>query len=211
MINKKVAITALFVFLVGAPAMATVLGAGASGASSDFGLAGTVLHEQRTNGVVSTPVVSFQGDFAHAVLDVGGGELAFLYQFFSDDSSIHDVLRVTVSRFGGLVTDVGHTASVPLGTTVFSSGGKTPTGASRSGGAGDVIRWDFDGISHGHRSKILVVIVEADVFVRGGSFTAQNGGVAGVNTMNPVAVPEPGTYALMGAGLLALGFIRRKK
>jgi hypothetical protein len=36
-----------------------------------------------------------------------------------------------------------------------------------------------------------------------------NGGVASVASFQPI--PEPSTYALMGAGLLALGLVRRKR
>lgn len=160
------------------------------------------------------------GVFRSAVYRNTSNALDFYYQF-QNTSATAAINRITTINFGGfstnagfVTTDIDGTAGAGSGGTAvnFVAGSQAPVAADRESGLGSTIGFDFkggtDNITPGEISRIFVIRTNATSWSSGSTFMI-NGGIASVASFQPI--PEPSTYALMGAGLLALGMVRRKR
>jgi len=147
------------------------------------------------SGTLTSTVVS--GDSSNPY-----GGLDFVYQFTVAPGSTDTASQLTVSSFAGLLTDVSYNTS---------SGTVAPTLFSRSS-SGDVLRFSFftPDVSAGQTTDLLVVQTSAHTFVPGiGAII--DGQATDVGTLVPMVVPEPGTTALLVAGLGGMALALRRK
>jgi hypothetical protein len=181
-----------------------------------IGTPGTFL----TGVTTSVSQYGISGIFRTAVYRNSGNGLDFYYQF-QNTSATSEINRITTVNFGMFSTNVGFVTTDIDGTGGAGSGGtavnfvagsQAPVAADRSSAPGTTIGFDFRGgtdtIANGEVSRIFVIRTNATGWSTGSTFMI-NGGVASVASFQPI--PEPSTYALMGAGLLALGLVRRKR
>lgn len=144
-------------------------------------------------------------------------QLDFYYQYSNNSGSLDSISSIQMEQFGAFTTNVGFTSQDIDGT--LGVPGKVdftqtapivaPTQASRPNT--NTVVFDFSSmIAPGSTSRILVIRTNATNFTTG-TTTIINGASASYATFAPTAIPEPGTYALLGAGLIALGLIRRQR
>lgn len=144
-------------------------------------------------------------------------QLDFYYQYFNNAGSLDSISSIQMEQFGGFTTNVGFTSQDIDGTA--GSAGKVnfsqtgmmvaPSQASRPNA--NTVVFDFSSmIAPNSQSRILVIRTNAMNYTTG-TTTILNGASASYATFAPTAIPEPGTYALLGAGLIALGLIRRQR
>jgi hypothetical protein len=170
----------------------------------------------------------YSGIFRTAVYRNSSNFLDFYYQFTSNSSSIGAINRMTTVNYTGYTTNVGWTTQDIDGSGGSGSGAtavnflqnaifmQAPTSADRSTGPGGTIGFSFPNsiagatVDPGETSRILVIRTNAINYSTGSTFFL-NGSIASNSSFAPTAIPEPGTYVLMGAGLIALGLVRRKR
>ena len=135
-----------------------------------------------------------------------GSFLDFVYTFNENNSSNTAIQSATMANFGSYAADVSYIVDgnvAPVGTTGSN-------GATRSAD-GNVIKFFFPltGVSAGQTADTMIIRVTATNYTLG-LYTIQNGVTTNLAGYQPTATPEPATFAMIGAGLLALGFLRRK-
>jgi len=169
-----------------------------------FPIGGTVLQSLTSpfssavmSGTLSSQVLS--GDTSNPY----AGGLTFTYRLTLSPNSTDDASQVSISSFANFLTDVSYNLSL---------GGIGPTTFSRSGGTGNVIRFNFvpTTVSPGSSSALIVVQTSS---LNWNPTTAGiiDGMTINVAALAPLAVPEPAVATLFLAGLaLVLGRKLRK-
>jgi hypothetical protein len=142
----------------------------------------------------STSGPPFAGRLSEDVIRKADGRLAFVYQLTNASAPL--LTGAALSDYGSFATDVGQ-----------SGMGVAPGSVSRSSGAGDTVTFAFSpGVGMGASSTLLVIDTDATVFGLGAvNLTGTGGAAAGVAALGPTPAPEPGTLALVLAGLPVLG------
>ena len=130
------------------------------------------------------------------------GGLTFTYLLTSSPTSIHTIDRFTLNSFAGLLTDVG-----------YNGAGVVPIRAIRP--SSDLIAFVFENamvqptLTPGSSSATLV-IQTSSLYWAIGNGSVIDGATANVSAFAPLAVPEPATAAVLGLGLTALLFRRKR-
>lgn len=198
-----------------APANAAMIGIGGSGVP-DPGL-GT-LNPMTLRGSVcgsgSATPASFSADTCAAVYtDDVTSNVGIFWQVLNHLDSDDPIQRMSAGGFAGYTTDFYTTAG---GFGPFGIGTVAPVTGTKSG-SGGTIGFNYDistGLPQGLLSYVMIVWTDAENWK---PFTDSliDGGVMNFDGYAPEEgrgeVPEPGTYALMGAGLLGLAVLRRRK
>ncbi len=152
------------------------------------------------------------GTLLSAVYQNPSGTLDFYYQVANSAGSATAIARETDTSFAGWVTQVGFRVDA---VGAFVAGTVAPITADRNGN-GTVVGFQFnppDGakILPGTTSNTLVISTLATNFVAGNAAVI-DGGTQTVGAFQPAGnVPEPATFGMIGAGLLALAGIRRMR
>lgn len=206
----------LTVLMVGVPAGANVLPPGGSGAPDTFSnTLGTFLATAFGSFTITSVDGTATGEWVAQVWrDSVSGNLDFIYGIQSNASSTDIVERLTMTNFGGFITDVGYINDG----TCWAGGGFTcsptdsPTNVTRSlFGGGSVIGFNFgNGILPGTETYVLIIETNAKYY-KPGSFSIQDGGTQTVSAFAPTNVPEPASLLMFGSGLVGLGGMLRRK
>jgi hypothetical protein len=133
-----------------------------------------------------------------------GGTLDFYYIVFNAPDSAASVMREMDLNFSGWATSVAFRSD---GSNVpgFVNGNIPPSSADRDI-SGATVGFNFGGVPPNQRSRVVVVSTDAFYFAPGSTMIDSSGPLA---TFQP-AVPEPGSFVLLGGGLLALAVVRRR-
>ena len=172
------------------------------------------------SGLNSLGQVLYTGTLRSAVFRNLTQTLDFYYQFTNDKKSPDSISRISMTSFAGFTTDIGYTNANWQGSGnqfvnfLADPDQQVPLFGDRS--SAGTVGFTF-GIPDGAKinpretSSTLVIRTNATSWTSG-STSVINGAVVNVTTFAPTsAVPEPGTYALFGAGLFALAIIRRRQ
>ena len=128
--------------------------------------------------------------------------LDFVYQFTNLGPAVNE--RYSMSNFDGFNISVG----------VPNLGLHSPVNINRTAsGGGSIIAFNYfpfgDEVNVGETTQLLVIETDAKLFTTG-LVSAQNGTAGSNVAFQPTAIPEPGTLALIGTGIVAVGgFLRR--
>ena len=204
--------------LLVSPAHANTLTPGESGSPDTFTLSGLTLLASSPSEAQSDGSLTW--DFAEAVYSdpsntFGAGDLDFMYQVTNTTNPDVDVFLSTINfqDFTGFSTDVGVTSSgstLPGG--VFVNGNNEASDVDRSDDGSQVgfeyFRYSSD------TSYVMVIETNATNYDANGlmnlSFEDIDPSSSAFEPAAATGVPEPGTTALLGAGLLLIGVLRRR-
>ena len=107
------------------------------------------------------------------------------------------------------------TSTTPGGSSAAPSGGSTSTSALTTSVYGGYSAYGYGGYGYGGYGSYSRYSVYGMYNVQGSGGTqnpALPGGLTPTNVLgDPLASPEPGSIALFGAGLLALGWARKRR
>ena len=175
---------------------------------------------------LSVPFVSTLGTTAgilsSAVYREAGGTLDFYYQVTNNTTATNcgaagqtacdPIARETDTTFTGFMTALGFRTDGGTFGGPFVSGTVIPVTGDRNS-VGDTVGFSFNPpdsakIQPGQVSTVLVISTNATNFTNGNA-SVIDGGVTTVASFEPITIPEPGSVALLGGGLLALLGIRR--
>ncbi|MGI8746274.1 MAG: PEP-CTERM sorting domain-containing protein [Bryobacteraceae bacterium] len=192
----------------------------APGLTSDA--AGTLVGQLLSNYSFVTPPPpggspgTTSGTLRTAVYREAGGTLDFYYQIANSANSATAIQYDTNSNFANFMTFFGYRTdggSLPMNPG-FVNGTVSPVTGNRGAGTGITATFAFSPpvsreIQAGSTSFVLVISTDATSFMTGNA-AIQDGGNQTVAAFQPASgVPEPASFALMGAGLLALAGVRR--
>jgi hypothetical protein len=213
-------ISVVLSLLVVTPAMATTLNPGDNLAPIPAvnNYAGTLI-VQKALDFVGNPNY-FNGTLWAGVFQDPNGGLDFLYQIRNSEGVNRDTLqRFTTNSFADPFvfvwgTDVSYlTDLLPTGWASATLGTVAPQTANRSS-SGSTIGFMYpagaSGITPGATSNIMMVSCETCRWFGPGNSQVIDGGVWTGETYAPT-VPEPATLAMLGTGLIGLGFLKRPR
>ncbi len=164
------------------------------------------------------------GTLVSAVFEEASGTLDFYYQVTNNTTAAScgtvgkpacdPISRETDTTFTGFTTSLGFRvdgSTLPIG--IFVDGTVVPVTADRNS-VGDVVGFSFQPpdaakIQPGQTSNILVISTDATNFTSGNA-SVIDGGVTTVASFEPApAIPEPGSFFLLGGALVTLLGVRR--
>jgi hypothetical protein len=169
------------------------------------------------NAPYSTPALN--GTYSAWVVRNGGGTLDFYYQLFFNPASPDPIGRVTMFNFGALGFTAVDVVSRWDGDAVFGAGAlngdELPLFADRTATTVGFNYKVVPGLCTCERfppssTTILGIKTNATDYAAG-ILNIIDGSVATVPAFAPIAVPEPGARAILGAGLLGLAMLRRER
>jgi len=213
--------------LAGAAQAQVSLVPGSTVFSNPGGLEGTALGSFSLLASMNSPFVANDPTKFSGVLDswvVSGdtnnelGGLNFIYRLANDENSANAIHRLTVNGYTGVTVNAGFLTSGSTPTGAGTLAGLDPTLADRGIPPGDNVGFSFlagtisgltfESLNPGEISRYLVLYTDATAY---GTNMASviDGSIADAATFAPI--PEPGTYALMLAGLGLMGFVGRRR
>jgi PEP-CTERM motif len=139
----------------------------------------------------------------------GATDETFVLQFTVSSGEIQSL---TASSFTGFSVNVGQNQFCTLSPTscLANPGTNAATDANRSSD-GSIVKFFFGtGVVAGKSSYEVVINTNANAYTTAGTMSVQDGGAQGFTAFAPATVPEPGTFGLLGSGLLSLAGLARK-
>jgi hypothetical protein len=194
------------------PANATPLPPGGSVLASAFaGSPGTLVTSATQTFTSTLGASEFSGTVTEAVyLDgVTGTTMDFVYQFTNNTASLKPIEQMSDSPYDSFLTDVQQSVTA-FG--AFTGGGTLSISTDRSASGGN-IAWNgtWGGSGSSVTSAILMIKTNANFFQPGTISFINSGTVTLTGFFAPAQVPEPTFYGLLGAGLLAMAWVSRKR